>query len=405
VRHRLTAAHCDCQYPVNSQGLFYSEIGALVAPRPMLLVNAERDPGFPMDAFEEMAAKIGEIYRLYGAEQRLQTAVAPGGHDDTEAIRLPVYSFFLKTLLGVEEPVRAEGPVEEPPVEALVSFPAGLPLEERLSRIDEEFIPSRRRPAPAHPERRIAELAAQLRQEVFHSFPERPAPLDPTWEHEQVAQGRRLRRVTFQGLEGLRVRAIYSLPEKFGGGRLPAVLWIDHRRGIPVWGNHQAFERAQWGDRAVLLVETLDQGARALERNLRSFADDDLAHHMRRLAMVMGTTIESIQLYEILRALDLLHGRPEVDPHRVTIVGRGATGVNGLYAALLDGSAARVVLGSPPGSHRDGPHYLGILRYTDIPEVASLLGGRLRLFGEIPAALESVVPTGSRCQTLADCLR
>ncbi|MBM3747542.1 MAG: hypothetical protein FJW34_17290, partial [Acidobacteria bacterium] len=32
IRQRLSSAHCDCQYPVNSYGLLYSEIGALTAP-------------------------------------------------------------------------------------------------------------------------------------------------------------------------------------------------------------------------------------------------------------------------------------------------------------------------------------------------------------------------------------
>src|SRR5919108_3177603 len=54
IRERLTMAHCDCQYPVNSHGLLYSEIGALAAPRPQLLVNADADRGFPMEAFTEM---------------------------------------------------------------------------------------------------------------------------------------------------------------------------------------------------------------------------------------------------------------------------------------------------------------------------------------------------------------
>ena len=37
----------------------------MLAPRRQLLVNADADRGFPMDAFTEMADKIGEIYRLY----------------------------------------------------------------------------------------------------------------------------------------------------------------------------------------------------------------------------------------------------------------------------------------------------------------------------------------------------
>ncbi|MGH9854414.1 MAG: hypothetical protein ACREBD_31605, partial [Blastocatellia bacterium] len=63
------------------------------------------------------------------------------------------------------------------------------------------------------------------------------------------------------------------------------------------------------------------------------------------------------------------------------------TGVHGLYAALLDSSVRRVIVGSPPASHRQGPTYLGILRYTDIPEVIGLLGSRARLYGEIPPSL------------------
>ena len=63
--------------------------------------NADADRGFPMDAFNEMVDKIREIYRLYKRDRYARTAVTPGGHSDTEAIRLPVYSFFLREFLGV----------------------------------------------------------------------------------------------------------------------------------------------------------------------------------------------------------------------------------------------------------------------------------------------------------------
>ena len=56
----------------------------------------------------------------------------------------------------------------------------------------------------------------------------------------------------------------------------------------------------------MLIGETLDSGSRVLERNLRSYNDNDPVHHMKRQAMVMGTTIESIQVYELLRAIELL---------------------------------------------------------------------------------------------------
>jgi hypothetical protein len=350
-----------------------------------------------MDAFNEMVAKMGEIYRLYGATAALRTAVTPGGHTDTEAIRLPVYSFFLKEFLGKETPVASEGEVDEPPPEELICFRNGLPIDERLTRIDEELIPmSRVR------QRKSGELTNLLRSEVFRYFPDKPASLKPEWQDATTVQGRTVQKVTFTSFEGLRVRATYSLP--IGSTlpvKLPAVLIVDHRKGIPVWGNEQPWERNQWGDRAVLILETLDRGSRALEQNLRSFSDDDLLHHMKRQAMVAGTTLESMQLYEVLRSLDLLRSLPHIDPSRITILGKGEDGVNGMYAALLDGSTHRVILQSPPASHVQGPHYLGILRYTDVAETADLIGDKLRIYGEVPDSLRFA----RVCRSLVECLR
>ena len=44
VKQRLSFAHCDCQYPVNTYGLLYSEIGALIAPRAQLLATPTPTP-------------------------------------------------------------------------------------------------------------------------------------------------------------------------------------------------------------------------------------------------------------------------------------------------------------------------------------------------------------------------
>lgn len=385
VKQRLSFAHCDCQYPVNTHGLLYSEIGAMIAPRPQLLCNAAADNGFPNDAFHEMEAKMGEVYGLYGARAALRSSVTPGGHSDVEVIRLPVYSFFLEQFLGAKA-VTAEGPVEIPDAAALVCHRDGIPVNERLSRIDEELLPSP--PVPA------AGLLMKLRSEVFRYFPAKPEPLDAKWGEKSISQGRSVQTVTFGSFEGLRVKAKLSLPVEGAGGKLPALLIADHRRGIPVWGNEQPLERNHWGRRAVLIVETVDRGSRALERNLRSFSDDDPAHHLRREAMVAGTTIESMQVYELMRSLDLLRAIPEIDAGRITVTGKGDMGINAMYAALLDGRVASVLLHSPPASHRQGPHYLGVLRHTDIAGTAAALRGKVRVMGEVPATL-ATLPRGS----------
>jgi len=415
VKHQLTSAHCDCQYPVNSYGLLYSEIGALTAPRAQLLCNADADRGFPMDAFTEMVEKMREIYRLYRAENSLRTAVVPGGHGDNEIIRLPVYSFFLKEFLGIDTSFTEQGPVDTLSSDKLVCWQQGYPLDERLTRIDEELIPAYAfsvKPSSGQArENRIRELVGQLRSEVFRYFPKENIPFEPDWGEKSVLQGRTVRNVSFNSFEDLRVRGVYSLPHvPTSPSRLPAVLVIDHRKGIPVWGNEQHLEGNRWGERAVLVIETLDKGSRALEENLRSFRDDDLLHHMKRQAMVAGTTLESMQVYEVLRSLEFLRSQPEVDSDKIIIAGKGESGINGLYAALLDRNVERVILCSPTASHRQGPCYLMILRYTDIPEVVMLMRDKVRLYGEIPMSLHTMLAGPGLDKilfagSLAECLR
>ena len=396
IKHRLSSAHCDCQYPVNSYGLLYSEVGALAAPRAQLLCNAESDRGFPMDSFNEMVDKVREIYTLYNAGDSLRTAVVPGGHADTEAIRLPVYSFFMKEFLGINTTFTEEGPIDTLPSDKLICWQKAYPLKERLTRIDEELIPaysfSYQPLSEQARESRIKELTNNLHAEVFRYISLEDVPFEQDLGEKKEFQGRTVRRVSFNSFKDLRVQGIYSIPQGTKpDGRLPALLLVDHRRGIPVWGNEQALEGYDWGERAVLIIETLDRGNRVLEENLRSFRDDDLLHHMKRQAMVCGTTIESMQLYEVLRSVRFLKTLPEVDPTRIIITGKGESGIHGLYTAFLDRSVERVILCSPTASHRQGPCYLNILRFTDIPEVVRLMSDRVGIYGEIPLTLRLVL--------------
>ena len=61
----------------------------------------------------------------------------------------------------------------------LVCFRDGLPLDEVLTRIDEELIPVRTR------QNTIKELSNDLRNEVFRYFPKEKAALDPLWSESR----------------------------------------------------------------------------------------------------------------------------------------------------------------------------------------------------------------------------
>jgi hypothetical protein len=55
------------------------------------------------------------------------------------------------------------------------------------------------------------------------------------------------------------------------------------------------------------------------------------------------------------------------------IFGKGQAGILAAYAALFEPSVKEVIVIDPPKSHKEGPHFLGVLRVLDIPEALGLL--------------------------------
>ena len=58
------------------------------------------------------------------------------------------------------------------------------------------------------------------------------------------------------------------------------------------------------------------------------------------------------------------------------MVGRGTSGIIAAYAALFEPSIKEIVVIDPPWSHKDGPHFLGVLRVLDIPDALGMLAPR-----------------------------
>ena len=387
IEGRLSWMHCDCMYLMNSYGLTYAEIGALTAPRHMLLCNAESDIMFPMTYFNQLVGEMSKVYRLLGAGEKIGTATVPGRHADSEEIRLPVYEFYMRLFMGKDLNLTQHGAVDTSFTdEQLLCMRSGFPLDERLTGIHKEFMPR----AALIPQQlnqsgrevRLEELASLLRERVFGYFPQDDHAPTPEWGEEFNLWGRRVRKVSYEGWDGIRINGWYSLPGHIDNEtKLPAVLVINKGHSFSYVPPLRP-EGYDWGDRAVLAVELLDSGTRAI--------DDSLAHQMKRQALIIGRSFDGMRVYELLRSLQLLRSMHSVDASNVTVAGKGVLGIDGLYSALLSpGPPVKSVVDSPTASHIEGPYFLGILRETDIPEVISLLRPRVRVIGEIPTEIES----------------
>ncbi len=68
ITSRTIDGHCDCMMPINTYRQDFMDIGALIAPRPLLICQADRDGLNIIESVRELNEHIGKIYKLYNAQ-------------------------------------------------------------------------------------------------------------------------------------------------------------------------------------------------------------------------------------------------------------------------------------------------------------------------------------------------
>jgi hypothetical protein len=82
--HWLAAGQCDCIYFHNTYLQDFPIVGALIAPRPLIMFSGRKDPDFPPDGYHEVFRRVKKIYDLYAgaASDRIQEVDDDVGHMD-----------------------------------------------------------------------------------------------------------------------------------------------------------------------------------------------------------------------------------------------------------------------------------------------------------------------------------
>jgi len=89
--------HCACNYVPSLYrfGEMY-DLAALIAPRPVLIEAANRDPIFPVAAVRQAVARLRAEYRVFGAADRVQTDYFEGRHQVSGRV---AYDFLWNSLV------------------------------------------------------------------------------------------------------------------------------------------------------------------------------------------------------------------------------------------------------------------------------------------------------------------
>jgi len=383
--HPVLDTYAECPEPM-AIGRFgaYDDVDLLVAamPTPVLLMAGAEDEVFTEPMSRAMAEEVAASFETAGSGDRFGFFLDPGGHAYSVAMAFEFVRWmdrWVRATPGRALPEISRDELEMLRGELLACHPrqdrnlfsvnrdaalalreqrSGLPITEAVRRVAGV-------PGPAAvPSARTGEPSL-------------------VWFHE-------LQEVLIAPEAGIELPATYLYPAK-DGWRGGAVLYFD--------------ERGRWSDlrsggllpRTCGFLNKEAEGRALLSVDLRGWGDSRAADVRYDLAgwgsrqqwcaytsAALGDSVLAMRIRDGLSALSYLRSRPEVDPARVVLGGRGMGGVVALHVATLAGDVAGVFsvdglaafeLLATETDYRWSPEAFlpNVLQHYDLPELVAQL--------------------------------
>jgi dienelactone hydrolase len=383
--------HCDCMFIVNTYRWDYPLVAALVAPRPLLISNSDKDTIFPLDGVLRVHEKVRRIYNLYGAEKNLGLQITEGPHKDTQELRTHAFVWFNRFLKNEDPIIRVPAePLLQP--EQLRVFDK-LPVDEINTKIQETFVPAASSCDVPQSKEQWATLRdgwmTALREKVFRGWPtEREAgPLDVDRVFTAEADGVRLTAYEFNSQPHVRLRLFLVSAANVRDPDWVTLTVLDEARWTQRLSAMRVKFAGQLGDYRLPdpdpnafedLRKLLDAGqvdAYFCPRGIGAAAwtgDEKKQTQIRRRFMLLGQTLDGMRVWDVHRAIEALGQIDETAGIAPFLGADGTMAGVALYASLFEPQITHLALFRLPTTHRDGPIFLNVLRYLDMPQAVAL---------------------------------
>ena len=93
----LSLSHCIDNYvPGILQWCEQYDVASLIAPRPLFCESGEKDPIFPLPAFQHAVGEVKKVYDVFGAGDKIGHEIHPGAHVFSGKQGLPFLARHLK---------------------------------------------------------------------------------------------------------------------------------------------------------------------------------------------------------------------------------------------------------------------------------------------------------------------
>ncbi len=387
---------CAADHPDN-ETLTMTDVDLLIAPRPLLMMNATGDSRSGVIGKQKRHNMIARVYQLLGAGDRTQFLIGEGRHGYLQNLREAAYRWLSRWLRPSEpEPASYEEPSTA--IESEADLAATETGQVRTALGGESILSVNRAAAAslrAKPRTsdRSGAWKQQLRKEITARLrlPDERAPLNAQ-VLDRIDKGSYfLEKLVYYSEPEIYIPALLFLPKKQGPS--PAVLFVNEAGKSADGAPENYLEPLVKAGYVVLAIDPRGMGETAPpteapynRRDYRGFSQDsevDLFYG----ALRAGRTILGLRVLDVLRGVDYLETRPEADRKRLSVIGHGAGGLFALYAAALDErirSAActrmlvtySAILDSDLYRHRYSGFAPRALEAFDLPDVAALAAPR-----------------------------
>jgi len=386
--------HCDCAFWINHYRWCWPDLGALIAPRALLIASGTEDNLWRPYAFRDVALRIHHQYARLGARDRFALVEDLTPHGYTPKLRQAIFTWFNTHLRGDPAPVTDDVTEFLEPRENLAVFAAGRPADERIDRVDTLLVKAADPPEWDGVEQWQAHQRATLARLRELTFRQIPAQLAPRVRDSRSDGGRkddsRLWTHAFETGDGLILR-VKTMHPAAGADSLPTVVYAiqpEARSGFGGAGASTRVPTATFLARPGFAAPHASAGVEVRNTSVTSVGPGYL-WTARRVYPMLGQTLPERQVHDLLAGTAVIRGQPSTGS--VSLYGQGHTAVLAVYAALLDPGVAELILADLPESHTDPrtPEFLGILRIGDLPDNLALLHPRpITFVGEPPRGFE-----------------
>lgn len=377
-----------------ASGLDTADFVELSAPTPWLIQATEHDQyHFSEEGVRQVYEEARQWYGLYGAQDKVGFLVGPGWHGMPLVSREGLYEWMIRWLK------HGEGDPHEQPVKMYSNSDLQVtrsgnvenePGSRKLFQLLAADLRAAERPGS------ISGLLTELRTLKIPSSNSAPPAikvLDQTSGADFQQQ-----HIQFESAPGMWLNATLYLPS--ASGAKPAVLIL---KGPDQWGvmstTAMAEEMARLG-RVVLYMEPRS----SLLKNEAGPFTGDWATNLQ--ANMIGENLPALRAHDIVRGIDLLRGRSDVDPDAIRAAARGVDGIWLLMAAAADRRIQKIWIDRTPYSLRAALNNSmtadlwdavipGFVLHWDLNDLVKAIAPRQVLWTDPTNWMRRVVPLGS----------